>query len=66
MCWSGNVSPGSVPRSLVPNARLARTKCRLFRAVLSESWEEPLKRPLSNLVVDVCSSFLVQDRVAVH
>ena len=31
-----------------------------------ESWEEPLERSPSNLVVDFSSSFLLQDRVAVH
>ena len=57
---------GNVPRSLVANARLARTECRLLRTVLRESWEESLKGPLPNLIVDFSSSSLLRDRVAVH
>ena len=51
-----------VSRSLVSNSRLACARHTVFR----ENREEPFDRPLSNLVVDFCSSFLLQDRVAVH
>ena len=50
----------------VSDSRLACAECGLHRAVLRESWEEPLKRPLSNLSVGSCTSLLLQDRVAVH
>ena len=41
-------------------------ECRLLRTVLRESWEEPFKGTVSHLIVDFSSSFLLQDRLAVH
>ena len=38
----------------------------LLRTFLREPREEPLKGPLPNLIVDVSSSFLLQDCVATH
>ena len=52
--------------SLIPNVRLACAECRLLRTVLRESWEEPFKGTVSHLIVDFSSSFLLQDRLAVH
>ena len=45
---------------------LACAECGLHQTVFRESWEKPLKRSPSNFVVDFSSSFLLQDRVAVH
>ena len=60
MCWSG------VTRSFVTSSGLACAECGLHGAVLCKSREEPLKRPLPNLVVDFSGSLLLQDRVAMH
>ena len=55
-----------VSRSLIPDSGLACAECDLRHTVLRETRKEPFKRPLSKLVVDFSSSFLLQDRVAVH
>ena len=41
-------------------------QCGLYHAVFRETREQPLKRSLSNLVVDFSGSFLLQDRMTVH
>ena len=56
MCRAGNV-----PRSLVPNTRLARTERGLFQAVLYESWKESLKGPLPNFIEDFCGFWFFKD-----
>ena len=38
----------------------------MYHAVFRETREEPLKRSLSNLVIDFNGSLLLQDRVAEH
>ena len=59
-CWCGDVS-----RSFEPNSGLACAEGRLCHAVLCETREEPFERPLSDLVVDLCSPLFLQDCVAV-
>ena len=49
--WSRGVS-----RSFVSNAGLTCAEGGLYHAVFCETWEEPLKRSLSNLVVDFSGS----------
>ena len=55
-CESSQVCGSSdVSHSFVPDSGLASTERRLRHTVLRETWEEPFKRPLPNLVVDFCS-----------
>ena len=55
-----------VSRPFQPNSGLACTKGRLCHAVLRETRKEPFKRPLPDLVVDLCSPLFLQDRVVVN
>ena len=55
VCKSSDVS-----LSLEPNSGPASTECRLYRAVLRETREEPFERPLHNLVVDFCSPLFLK------
>ena len=52
------------PRSLEPNSGLPCTEGCLCHAVLREAREEPLERPLPDLIVDRCSTVFLQDCVA--
>ena len=52
--------------SQVSYSGLACAECGLFRTLLRKSRVEPFKGPLSDLVVDFCSSSLLQGREAAH
>ena len=52
---------GYVSRSFVSISRLACFERGLHHAVFRETWEEPLKRSLSNLVVDLGGSLLAEE-----
>ena len=56
----------NVSNSFVSYFGLAGAECDLFRTFLRESWEEPFKGYLPNLVVDFSSSFLLQYCDAMH
>ena len=47
--------------SLASYPGLASNECCLFRGVFHEPREEPLKRPLLNLIVEFSSPFFLQD-----
>ena len=53
-------------RSFEPNSGLASAEGRLCHAVLCETREEPVERPLPDLVIDLCSPLFLQDCVAVN
>ena len=55
-----------VSRSLEPDSRLARAEGCLRRAVLRETREEPFKKPLPDLVVDLGSPLFLQDFVTMN
>ena len=62
---SAHVRPSRVvSRSVVSNSGLAFTECGLDHAVLRETQEEPLDKPLPNHVVDFCSPLFLEGCVA--
>ena len=53
-------------RALEPNSGLACAESCLCHAVLCETREEPLERPLPDPIVDRCRPLCHQDCVGVH
>ena len=55
-----------VPRPFEPNSGLASAEGRLRHPVLCEAREEPIERPLPDLVIDCCSTLFLQDCASVN